>query len=57
MEWFSKMERNYLNVKKIDLVSTDRRIHRTNFGQTNKATEMKDYATTLRNILKLKKPV
>lgn len=57
MEWFSKMERNHLSVKKIDLVSTDRRIHRTNFGQTNKATEMRDYATTLRNILKLKKPV
>ena len=57
MEWFSKMERNHLNVKKIDLVSTDRRIHRTNFGQTNKATEMRDYATTLRNILKQKKQV
>lgn len=52
MEWFSKMERNGLVVKKIDLVSADRRIHRTNFGQTNRATEMKNYAAVLRNLLK-----
>lgn len=52
MEWFSKMERNGLVIKKIDLVSADRRIHRTNFGQTNRATEMKNYAAVLRNLLK-----
>ena len=52
MELFSKMEKHGLAIKKIDLVSADRRIHRTNFGQTNRATEMKNYAAVLRNLLK-----
>ena len=52
MEWFSKMEKNSLKIKKIDLVSTDRRIHGTNFGQTHRDTEMKNYASVLRAMLK-----
>lgn len=54
MEWFSKMEKNGLKIKKIDLVSTDRRIHGTNFGQTHRDTEMKNYASVLRAMLKAK---
>jgi hypothetical protein len=39
-------------VKKMDLVSTDRRIHQTNFGRTDKTEEMKNYAAVLRERLK-----
>ena len=48
IEWQSKMDAANLKVKKIDIVSTDRRLHSTNFGKTNKGTEFKDYASILR---------
>ena len=37
-----------LKVKKIDFITTDRRIHDTNFGKTNRQKEFKDYASVLR---------
>ena len=52
ISWFSKMEQNDLSIKKIDFVATDRRIHRTNFGQTSKEVEYKDYARVLRERIK-----
>ena len=52
ISWFSRMEQNHLEVKKIDFVATDRRIHRTNFGQTSKEVEYKDYARVLRERIK-----
>ena len=48
IDWQSKMETNGLKIKKIDYVSTDRRIHSSNFGKTNKQAEFKDYAAILR---------
>lgn len=48
IEWQSKMDSAGLKIKKLDFVSTDRRIHSTNFGKTNKINEFKDYATILR---------
>ena len=52
IEWQSKMETNNFQIKKIDFVSTLRRIHSNNFGKTNKTTEFKNYAAVLRAKLK-----
>lgn len=48
IEWQSKMDSFGLKIKKLDFVSTDRRIHSSNFGKTNKNTEFKNYAAILR---------
>lgn len=55
IEWQSKMDAANLKVKKIDIVSTDRRLHSTNFGKTNKGTEFKNYASILRARLAARK--
>lgn len=52
IEWFSRLEAQGMQVCKLDLVSTDRRIHQTNFGRTDRAEEMKNYAAVLRERLK-----
>ena len=52
IEWQSRMEKKNLVIKKIDMVSTDRRIHNTNFGKTNSVKEFVDYAAILRARLK-----
>lgn len=43
-----KMQKHNLIMKKIDFISTDRRIHDNNFGITNQKKEYKDYASVLR---------
>ena len=48
IEWQSKMDSNKFRIKKIDFVSTKRRVHATNFGKTNQKTEFKNYAAILR---------
>ena len=55
IEWQSKMDLNGLKVKKVDFVSTDRRIHASNFGRTNRSAEFKDYAAILRARLSSRK--
>ena len=55
IDWQTKMDSNGLKVKKVDFVSTDRRIHSSNFGRTDKSTEFKDYAAILRARLSLRK--
>lgn len=52
IEWFSRVEAIGGKVTKLDLISTDRRIHQTNFGRTDRAEEMKNYAAILRERLK-----
>ena len=52
IEWQSKMDSNGFKIKKIDFVSTKRRIHSTNFGKTNQKDEFKNYAAILRAKLK-----
>ena len=52
IEWFSRLEAQGMQVKKLDLISTDRRIHQTNFGRTDRTEEMKNYAAVLRERLK-----
>ncbi len=53
IEWTSKMETAGFKIKKIDMVATDRRIHNTNFGKTSRGVEFKDYASVLRERLKM----
>lgn len=48
IDWQGKMDANGFKVKKIDFVSTNRRLHTTNFGKTQQKTEFKDYAALLR---------
>ena len=52
IEWQSKMDSNGFKIKKIDYVSTKRRIHANNFGKTNQKTGFKNYAAILRAKLK-----
>ena len=48
IDWSFRMKENGLTVKKIDLVSTDRRVHGSNFGRTRRGEEFKDFAAILR---------
>ena len=52
IDWQGKMDANGLKIKKIDFVSTNRRLHTTNFGKTQQKTEFKDYAALLRARMK-----
>ncbi len=49
--WQSRMQQFNLQIKKIDYVSTQRRIHASNFGKTQAKKEFKDYTLLLRNKL------
>ncbi|MBR6162664.1 glycosyltransferase family 2 protein [bacterium] len=55
IEWENKMELNGFKIKKIDFVSTQRRVHSSNFGKTNRTTEFQNYASILREKLKNRK--
>lgn len=48
IEWKAKMDQNNLPIKKLNFISTNRRIHNSNFGRVNKEREYKDYASILR---------
>ncbi len=52
IEWLGNMEKHNLKVKKIDFVSTNRRVHSSNFGKTHQKKEYKDYAAVLRAKIK-----
>ena len=52
IEWNNQMVANGLSIKKVDIITTNRRIHNTNFGKTNRAKEFSDYAQILRRRLK-----
>ena len=52
IEWEGKMKEKHLIIKKVDIITTNRRIHDNNFGRTNRATEFQDYAKILRQKLK-----
>ncbi len=52
IQWSGKMEKHNLPIKRLDFVSSQRRIHNTNYGRTNKGTAYKDYASLLRAKLK-----
>ena len=52
IEWENKIRQHHLMMKKIDLVTTNRRIHDNNFGKTHRNTEFQNYAHILRQKLK-----
>jgi len=52
IDWKSKMDRHHLIIKKVDVVTTNRRIHDCNWGKTHRASEFRDYAAVLRQKLK-----
>lgn len=52
IDWQTKMDKNGLKIKKLDLISTNRRLHTSNFGKTQQKKEFKDYAKILRERLK-----
>ncbi len=52
IEWSDKMQKHDLVIKRLDFVSSQRRIHNSNYGRINKGNEFKDYATLLRAKLK-----
>ena len=54
IEWHSKMTQNGAKIKKIDFVSSKRRVHLNNYGRTHQNIEFKDYAALLRAKLKNK---
>ncbi len=48
IDWQTRMNKYNLKIKKLDFVSTNRRIHSSNFGKTQQKKEFKDYASLLR---------
>ena len=48
IDWQMRMDRNNFKIKKLDIISTDRRIHYSNFGRIHREKEFKDYASILR---------
>lgn len=50
--WNNKMNANNLEIKKLNFIAANRRIHNASFGRTNKETEFKDYAAILRSKIK-----
>ena len=48
IDWTFRMRQYGLDVKKIDMVSADRRVHGSNFGRTRRNEEFKDFAAILR---------
>lgn len=55
IDWQHRMDKHGLKIKKLDIISTNRRLHSNNFGKTSQKTEFKDYAALLRAKLKNKK--
>ena len=56
IDWQGKMDNFGLKIKKLELISTQRRLHASNFGKTQQKTEFKDYAALLRARNKAKQP-
>lgn len=52
----NRLKRHNLEIKKVDFITCDRRIHDENFGRTNQKDEYKDYLKVLRERMGIKKP-
>ncbi|MBQ5985581.1 MAG: glycosyltransferase family 2 protein [Bacteroidales bacterium] len=52
IDWSDRMALHGQVIRKIDLVSTDRRVHDSNFGRTRRNEQFKDFASVLRARLK-----
>lgn len=44
----SEMDKRGMQMKKLDFIATDRRVHNSNYGKTDRKKEFKDYASVLR---------
>lgn len=44
----TEMDERGMQIKKLDFISTDRRLHNSNYGRTDRKKEFKDYASILR---------
>ena len=56
----NRLQKTNIQIKKIEFVSCDRRIHNANYGRTNQKNEYKDYAKFLRERIKrenIEKPI
>lgn len=51
VEFQIRLKQKNVNIKKIPVVTSRRRLHNNNFGRSNKQQEYKDYITILRNKL------
>lgn len=54
VEFQIRLKQKNVNIKKIPVVTSRRRLHNNNFGRSNKQQEYKDYITILRNKLNKK---
>ncbi|MBR3654614.1 MAG: glycosyltransferase family 2 protein [Elusimicrobia bacterium] len=54
VEFQIRLQQKNIKVKKIPVVTSNRRLHNNNFGRSNKQQEYKDYITILRNKLNKK---
>lgn len=52
----NRLEQHNIEIKKVDFITCDRRIHDENFGRTNQKDEYKDYLKVLRERMSIKKP-
>lgn len=55
IEWKHRMDGHNFVVRKIEGVATNRRVHTSNYGRTNKEKEFKDYLSVLRKKLRQQK--
>lgn len=54
VEFQIRLQQKNIKIKKIPVVTSNRRLHNDNFGRNNKQQEYKDYITILRNKLNKK---
>ena len=54
IEYQIRLQQKNIKVKKVNVVTSNRRLHNNNFGRKNKQQEYKDYITILRNKLNKK---
>jgi len=52
ISWKQQLDQHQLVLKKLPFVATDRRLHSSNFGRTDRKKEFTDYASILRNKLR-----
>jgi len=52
ISWKLQLDRHQLTLKRLPFISTDRRLHSSNFGRTDRKTEFTDYASILRSRLR-----
>lgn len=52
----NRLSQHDIEIKKVDFITCNRRIHDENFGRTNQKDEYKDYLKVLRERMSMKKP-